>query len=141
MNITNIEWNGSKRAGQQADDLPALESRLRCFALDPRFERYGNHMKVLGKGRVQFRGNFHAVAAPFSIVTTDGDVIRRLASLITANKRTESYQRARSALLGVPRSPRQHEDAKWTPFERLIGGLISRLWRRPSRLAALRPTA
>jgi hypothetical protein len=101
MQTTQIQWNGSKRAGQAPDSVDVLEERLLTFTLDPRFERHGNFVRKIGRGRVRVHGNFHTLAAPFSIETSDRDLIRRLVTLIRDNQNTQLYRRARTALLGL----------------------------------------
>jgi hypothetical protein len=94
---TVIEWNGLKWAGEVPDDLEALKTPLRQYALDPAFGEYGNFVMrgESGPGEVHFWGNFYAISAVFSVWTTDADVIAKLEALIGENQKRPDHLEAR----------------------------------------------
>lgn len=96
---TIIEYNGSKWAGEDPDDLDTLLRLLRTEALDPRFAgAYGTYSHLVTDhlpwteadrlphlGYVRFSGNFLHISHAFSIVTDDPVIIGALHDAIRCN--------------------------------------------------------
>lgn len=113
-----INQNGSKWAGQEQDDISELLNALEAYALDSKYEEYGNFITVNpcagienpewnwsnGKtkyidgprlfdvdGVVMFNGNFLELSHGFCIYTNDQETINTLTKAIMDNQRRPDY--------------------------------------------------
>lgn len=110
-----IMSNGSKWAGEEADDIDALLKTLSEQPLDPRFEPAGEFITqnpccgVPGPTRgtyvdgprmytanvTRFFGNFYTVSHVFQIDTNDQETIDALTKAIRKNIRSAAYRAAK----------------------------------------------
>jgi hypothetical protein len=103
---TIIRSNGSKWAGEQPDDIPALLDVLASTPLDRSFEAYGNFYNPapgfcdqLGRhthpkeyeGLASFFGNFFCLSHVFNIYTNEPQVIADLLTAIDQNQHRTDY--------------------------------------------------
>ena len=99
---TTIHSNGSKWFGEEPDPIEKLLERLEEYALDPRFETYGNFVfsdpdPAIPVGATRFFGNFFELSGVFNIDTDDADLVESLTLAIRQNQRTPGYREAKEA--------------------------------------------